>query len=59
MPPPTSTPPPTMPPITSPPNIDDVINDFLERLQDRLDQGSDTFEELQAIVDEIIADFRN
>lgn len=58
MPPPTSTPPPTMPPPTVP-NIDNVIDDFLSRLQDRLDEGSDTFEELQAIVNEIIADFHN
>jgi hypothetical protein len=47
-----------MPP-TSVPNIDNVVDDFLDRLQDRLDQNADTFEEFQAIVDEIIADFRN
>lgn len=51
-------PPPTSPP-TSVPSVDDAINDFLDRLQDRLGDGGDTFEELQAIVDEIIADFRN
>jgi hypothetical protein len=51
-----------MPPITSPPtsiapNIDDILNNFLDRLQDRLGQNSDTFEEFRQIVDDIIADF--
>jgi hypothetical protein len=54
MPPPTST-----PPTSSVPNINNVIDDFLDRLQDRLDQSSNTFEEFRQIVDDILADFRS
>lgn len=63
MPPPTSppstSPPPTMPPITSPPSSVPATDNFIEDLITRLEELAENshFEELQQIVDEIIADF--
>ena len=53
--PPTSIPPPTMPPTTI--DVDDTIDEFLEDLLDRLDQGGEIFEDLRAILEDIVASF--
>lgn len=55
---PTTSPPPTMPPSTIP-NVDDAFEEFFEDLINRLEDGSEVFEELRDLVDEIIADFGN
>jgi hypothetical protein len=44
-----------MPPTTI--DVGDTIDEFLEDLLERFDQGGETFEELRAILEDIVASF--
>jgi hypothetical protein len=64
----TTSPPPTMPPTSFPSTsipgvpspsdfLDEIFEEIVEDLFDRFEEGGETFDELRAILDEIIASF--